>query len=151
MESRGSVAEDCVRAVCSVPIPTEPGVELDVPGGEWDALGSAGLSMTFTSQPCFKACLQEDECWPSLHPNFPVFCTTRAPQLCTPVLHCELVQDRESSGRQGSCRVPACLVEACGFRRAGVSLLQDGPVPLHHRPPPSAHCPVKAPKHMLNF
>lgn len=136
-ESRGSVAEDCIRAVCSASVPTKPGAVLDVPGGERDALVFAGLSMTFTSQPCFKAGLQEKECWPRLYPNFPIFCATWASQLCAQVVGWELVQDGQSSGRQGGCHVPACPAEPCGFRRAG--LPQPRTVWSHRN---AAHLPV---------
>lgn len=134
-----------LKRTALVSVPTGPGAELDVPGGEWDALGSAGLNMTFTSQPCFKACPQEDACRPSLSPNFPVFCATRASQLCTQVLRWELGQDRESSGRRQTQAGRAAAVSPhAQVRRAGFGELGHPCCRMaqsHHN---AAHLPVSA-------
>lgn len=129
---KGWCGRDRIRAICSVFLPAEPAVRCA--RGRRRHFGLCRSGNDF----CLPALLQNRSagkwCWPSLYPGFPIFCPIWATPLCTRVIRWELVQ----TGREAGSRLPAYPVKVCGFRRAGLALLQDGRVPLQHHPLPSA-------------
>jgi len=137
----------CVWALCSVSIPSEPGAELDVTEGERDALGSAGLSMTLTSQPCSKAGLQGEECWPRLYPNFAVFCTTPASQLHARSCAGSLLRPGSAAAGRPAAVSPRARLRVVGSGELGYRCGRTGQ--SHHHPPPRDRCPATAPKQCL--